>query len=356
MAENDFEKTEDPTPRRRQEARQDGNVAKSMDLTAACTLLAGVVLLDVFGRRVLGGMKTALELMLAGSHASNPTRADDVATLAGFSGHVLVTSLFPLMLSVMAVALVVTVGQVGFMLTTKPLTPNFNKISPLRGAKNLFNARGGVRLIMSLLKVAVIAALSIYIIVYDLPAIVHLSRLSAVQAFAAACELVYALAIKLAVLLMVLAVIDYAFQKWQHERELKMSKHEVKEEMKRMEGDPMVKQRRARVARQLAMQRIAQSVPKADVIVTNPTHFAVALQYDAQDMRAPKVIGKGADFMAMRIRQIAALHGIPIVERKPLAQALYRSVEIGQEIPPEHYAAVAEILAYVYRLSGRKSA
>jgi flagellar biosynthetic protein FlhB len=186
--------------------------------------------------------------------------------------------------------------------------------------------------------------------------VLHIGELEVVQAFGAACELVYALAIKLAALLIVLAIIDYAFQRWKHEQDLKMSKQEVKEEMKRMEGDPLVKQRRARVARQLAMQRVAAAVPKADVVVTNPTHFAVALQYDTKSMRAPKVVAKGADFMAMRIRQIAAVHGIPIIERKPLARALYAGVEIGQEIPPEHYAAVAEILAYVYRLAGRKSA
>jgi flagellar biosynthetic protein FlhB len=122
-----------------------------------------------------------------------------------------------------------------------------------------------------------------------------------------------------------------------------------------MEGDPMTKQRRARVARQLAMQRIAQAVPNADVVVTNPTHFSVAMKYDSDTMRAPKVIAKGADYMALRIRQIAVSHDIPLVERKPLAQALYRGVEIGQEVPPEHYAAIAEILAYVYRLSGKAS-
>ena len=135
-----------------------------------------------------------------------------------------------------------------------------------------------------------------------------------------------------------------------------MTKQEVKEEMRSMEGDPMVKQRRARVARQLAMQRTAQAVPNADVIVTNPTHYAIAIKYDSDTMRAPKVIAKGADFMAMRIRQIAALHEIPIVERKPLARALFAAVDIGQEVPAEHYAAIAEILAYVYRLGERKSA
>ena len=172
----------------------------------------------------------------------------------------------------------------------------------------------------------------------------------------ATCELVYSLALRLALVLLVMALIDWTFQRWQHERDMRMSKQEIKEEMRRMEGDPMVKQRRGRVARQLVLQRVASAVPKADVVVTNPTHFAVALRYDAATMRAPKVVAKGADLLAARIRQLAMIHGIPMVERKALAQAIYKTVEVGQEVPSQYYGAIAEILAYVYRLSGRKSA
>ena len=354
MAEDQGEKTEPPTQRRRDEARQDGNVAKSMDLTAACTLLAGIIVLDLLGRRLLDGLLAMLKLTLSGDHGANPTRAGDLAGLAMFSIDLLSKTVLPLILCTAAVGLAATVGQVGFLVTLKPLTPNFNKLSPLKGAQNLFNARGGVRLLMSLLKVVVIGAVAAIVIWQDMGAIVHLGELAVVQAFAAAAEIVYNLALKLAALLLILGIIDYAFQKWQHERDLKMSKHEVKEEMKRMEGDPMTKQRRSRVAKQLAEQRTAQSVPKADVVVTNPTHFAVALQYDSDEMHAPKVIAKGADYLASRIRQIAVVHGIPIVERKPLARALYSGVEVGHEIPPEHYATVAEILAYVYRISGTR--
>jgi flagellar biosynthetic protein FlhB len=189
----------------------------------------------------------------------------------------------------------------------------------------------------------------------DWPAMLALIHLESEPMLAAAATLVWSLALKIAALLLVLAILDFAYQKWQHEQDLMMSKQEIKEEFKRMEGDPLVKQRRARVARQLAMQRMAYEVPKADVIVSNPTHFAVALKYDGK-MGAPKVIAKGADFMAMRIRQIAAANDIPIVERPPLARGLYRHVQVGQEIPSQYYTAVAEILAYVYRLSGRKIA
>ncbi|MEM6855142.1 MAG: EscU/YscU/HrcU family type III secretion system export apparatus switch protein, partial [Planctomycetota bacterium] len=217
-------------------------------------------------------------------------------------------------------------------------------------------ARSGVRLVMSIGKFVLIGAIAGYVIYRDMEKILHLAELSVVQAFIASAQMVFHLAMILAALLIVLALLDYWYQKWQHNKDLMMTKDQVKKEMKDMDGDPLVKQRRARVARQLAMQRMAQAVPNADVIVTNPTHFAVALKYDKDDMQAPKVIAKGSDFMAMRIRQIAAVHGIPLVERKPLARALYAGVEVGQEIPQEHYAAVAEILAYVYRLGGQKVA
>lgn len=352
---DEFEKTEAPTPRRRAEARESGNIARSTDLTAALMILASIVLLNWLGLRLISGMKAMLETMLASAHAANPTRPDDIWPMIAFGGRIFVWSTGPLLLAIAGVGMLAAASQVGLLLSLKPITPTLNKLSPLKGIKQLFDARAAMRLAMSLLKLLVIGALATVVIYYDLPWILHVGELSVGQAFTAACELVYALALKLAALLIILALLDYAFQRWKHEQDLKMSKQEVKEEMKRMEGDPLVKQRRARVARQLAMQRVAAAVPKADVVVTNPTHFSVALQYDAEKMRAPKVVAKGADFMAVRIRQIAAIHGIPIIERKPLARALYAGVEIGQEIPPEHYAAVAEILAYVYRLGERKA-
>jgi flagellar biosynthetic protein FlhB len=150
--------------------------------------------------------------------------------------------------------------------------------------------------------------------------------------------------------MLIIGVADYMYQRWQYTQDLKMTRHEVTDERKSMEGDPEIKARRFRMARQMALQRVNQAVPKADVIVTNPTHFSVALRYDAETMAAPRVVAKGVDFLAMRIRQIAMTHGVPIVERPPLARALYYGVEVGRDVPAEHYQAVAELLAYVYRL------
>ncbi len=356
MAEDDSEKTEAATPRRKQEAREEGRVAKSADLTAALSLLAAVVLLHNFGLQLLAGMRLTVETMLTSGMASNPTRPDDITGSFAYVLRLAVAGAAPLILSITAVALVASVGQVGFVLTSKPLSPDLSRINPLSGFARLFDMRAGVRLVMSVAKLSVLAAVAIWMVLDDLPQILLLSQLETGQLFAAACSLVYALALKLAVFLLILAVLDFGFQRWQHDKDLRMSKQDIKEEMKRMDGDPLVKQRRARVARQLAMQRINQAVPRADVVVTNPTHFAIALQYDGKSMKAPKVLAKGADFMAMRIRQLAMIHGVPLVERKELARALYASVEPGQEVPPQFYSAVAEILAYVYRLSGRKIA
>lgn len=357
MAENGEEKTEDPTPRRRQEAREDGNIARSSDLSASLSLLASIVLLHWVGMHLFEAMERAVTVMLAARQAVNPTRPSDLMGIASFTGYVLSDGLLPIILTIAAVGVLATLAQVGFIVTGKPLTPSFSKLSLIKGAKNLVNLRAGVRLVMSLGKIAILAAVAVVSIVHDLPWIMHMGRLQVAPAFTVGCQMFYSLALKLAGVLVLLAVFDYAYQRWQHQQDLRMTKQEVKEEMKRMEGDPMIKQRRSRVARQLAMQRMTAAVPQADVIVTNPTHFSVALKYDAATMRAPKLIAKGADLLAMRIRQIAATHQIPIVERKPLARALYHNIEVGQEIPPEHYAAVAEILAYVYRVTGtRKSA
>lgn len=356
MAENDFEKTEDATPRRKREQRENGNVARSTDLSAALILLATVVLLHLLGVRVLTGMRDATVRLLSGEHAENPLVADDVTALLMYGVRLAAVSVGPLLLAIAAVGVVANVAQVGLLLTPRPLMPKFERLSPLKGVKNMFNVKAAVRLAMSLVKIVVIASLATWIILDDLPWIMHVGELESGQAFAASAELVYALALKLAALLIVIALLDFAYQRFQHSQDMKMSKHEVKQEMKEMEGDPMVKQRRARVARQLAMQRIQHDVPKADVVVTNPTHFSVAIRYDATTMTAPRVVAKGADYLAFRIREVAIAHGVPIVERKPLARALYHGVEVGQEVPTQHYTAVAEILAYVYRLAEREAA
>lgn len=356
MPEDLGEKTEAPTPRRRQEAREQGQVARSQDLTAAVTLFGCILLLYVFGRRILGSMKVLVESMVGGAGPLDVTGTGDIGQLWATGMHIAAHILAPIALGALVLSLLASVGQVGFLISFRPLTPNLNKLSPLRGMRQLFSLRSGMRAVMAMGKVAIVAAVAGWTIRSQLPRVLSLLELGSAAALAGASSLVFTLALRIAIVLLVLAIADYAYQKWQHEQDMKMTKQEVKEEYKRMEGDPLVKQRRAKVARQVALQRVAMAVPRADVVVTNPTHFAVALRYDGEAMAAPKVTAKGADFLAMRIRQIAIGHQVPIVERPELARALYRHVEVGQEIPPQFYATVAEILAYVYRLSGRKTA
>ncbi|MEO0476663.1 MAG: flagellar biosynthesis protein FlhB [Planctomycetota bacterium] len=347
------EKTEAPTPRRIRQAREEGNVARSTDLTAALMLLVAIALLYMLSTRMFESMSALLHRLLSSVDADNPTRSDDLGPLFDYLLGLLGWTILPFLLAIGAVGLLVTAGQTGLMLTGKPLVPKFSKLNPISGFKRLFDARAAMRLVMSLGKVAIIAAVAAVMIMMEIDAIAALPTMTITAATAAAAHMTFMLALKLAALLVVLALLDFAFQKYQHTKDMRMTKQEVRQEMKDMDGDPLMKQRRARVARQLAMQRMAQQVPNADVVITNPTHLSIALRYDSDSMAAPKVIAKGADFMAMRIRQIATANGIPLVERKPLARALYSSVEVGDEVPEEHYAAVAEILAYVYRLSGK---
>lgn len=347
------EKTEAPTARRLRQAREEGNVARSTDLTAALMLLASIILLYLLSTRLFEAMAAVLHRLLSSVDATNPTRADDLAAIARYLMGLMGWTVLPLLVAVAGVGVLVTASQTGLMLTGKPILPKANRINPLSGAKRLVDARAAIRLVMSLGKVIIISTVAIIIIMRDIDLIAALPSMTLGAATVASANMTFMLALKLAALLVVLALLDFAFQKYQHTKDMRMTKQEVRQELKDMDGDPLMKQRRARVARQLAMQRMAQQVPKADVVITNPTHLSIALKYDSDTMRAPKVIAKGADLMAMRIRQIATANGIPLVERKPLARALYSSVEVGEEVPEEHYAAVAEILAYVYRLSGK---
>ena len=209
---------------------------------------------------------------------------------------------------------------------------------------------------MSLLKLLLVAFVAWSAVRDRIGEIVMCQQLSFMAIFGLGAQIVYAIAMRIGIVLLILALIDYAWQRHRMEKQLKMTKQEVKEEMRSMEGDPHIKQRRKQLARQMAERRLQQTVPTADVIVTNPTEFAIALKYDQSTMHAPRVVAKGQDLLAKRIREIAIAHGIPILERKPLARALYRLAEVGQEIPDQFYSTVAEILAYVYELSGKAKA
>jgi flagellar biosynthetic protein FlhB len=259
----------------------------------------------------------------------------------------------PLLLAILAAGLIVLLIQVGPLLSFQPITPSLSKVNPLKGIERLFSVRSLVASAMQLAKFTVVGLVAFISMQFEAARVLFSSTIAIGEMAQLGAALVGELCLELSGAVLVIALLDFAWQRYRHERDLMMTREEVRDELRNMEGDPAVKRRRRQLQMQIAMQRLRKDVPKSDVVVTNPTHYAVAIKYDSQTMVAPKVMAKGADYAALRIRQLALRHGIPIVERKPLARALFESVEVGQYIPERFYRAIAEILAYVYELTGR---
>lgn len=353
---SDMEKTEQPTAHKLAEARKDGNVARSQDLSAAVVLLGTLLLLMFIGNTVFAQLREMMKQELQVTLQLEDYTAEGIATNAGRQMNMLFAIVGPIMGGIAVLALGVSILQTGFLMTTKPLQPSLNKISPLKGLKRMFSRKSLVKLVISIGKISILGTVAVWTVVEDIRKLMILPYLAMPVMVSHILDLILDLGLKICIALMILAILDWAYQKWQRTQDLKMSKQEVKDEMRRMEGDPQIRARRRRVQMQVAAQRMQAEVPGADVVVTNPTQLAIALKYDSTEMRAPRVVAKGAGHMARRIREIAIEAGVPLVERKPLAQALFRSCEVGDEVPPQLYKAVAEILAYVYELSGRQPA
>ena len=352
MAAHAEDRTEAPTPRRRNEARTKGQVARSHDLTAAAVLVAAFVALKFLGPHL---WRTLLAVVSISLSPESPTRLDEMLPFVGAVGMELGKRLAPLFAILFLAGAVVLFAQVGLLFTWQPLMPSLAKINPLHGFARLFSIRSVMTAMFSFAKLILVGMVAYLTIAHGAASILHSFTFGFHDVVRLGCALTFELGMKLSVALLVLALVDYAWQHFRHERDLRMTKEEVKDELRSMEGDPHIKRRRRQLQLQLAMQRLRKDVPKADVVVTNPTHLAVAIAYDAEMMMAPKVVAKGADEIALRIRQIAAEFGIPLVERRPLARALYDAVEVGQYIPERFYRAIAEILAYIYELTGRSA-
>jgi flagellar biosynthesis protein FlhB len=354
LADTDGDKSHDATPHRRQLAREEGQVARSQDLAQAALLLAGAV-----GVLMLGGgtaeFLAGYTRQNLGGEAWLTADARFVqdhwqATLRGLSGVVL-----PLLALSMAAGIALHLAQGGFLFLPAKLAPDLSRVDPLRGLGRVFSLSNLVRLGFSAVKLTVIAAVAYASLAGERERVLALADQSLPQIAAFLAGLLVWTTIKIGGALLALAILDYGFQWWKNEQDLKMTVQELREEMKSTHGDPQIIARRRAVQRQLVLNRLSSSVPKAHVVVTNPTELAVAIQYDAATMQVPVLVAKGAGAIAKRIRQLALEHGIPIIERKPLAQALYRDVELNRPIPTKLYAAVAEVLAFVYRLRGRSA-
>lgn len=354
MADESFgEKTETPTPRRLEEARERGQVPRSADLTAALVLLAGVGALYLVGGQVGEALTGALRQMLEFGHVEEMT-SQTVMTEFMTSTRTFALAIVPIMAVVAVAGIAANLIQSGPVFSGHPLMPSLDKLSPIKGFGRIFSKRSLMRFVSNMAKLAAITWISYVVIAGDHERILALSGMSIRQMMTCGTEIVLGLGLKLAAVFVVLALFDYMYQRWQYTQDLRMTKQEVREEMKRMEGDPLIREQRRHIQRQMAMHRMSAEVPKADAVITNPTHFAIAIRYDADDMAAPRVVAKGADLLARRIREIAMEHGVPIIEKPDLARALYRAVEVGQEIPVQFYQAVAEVLAFVYRLANRR--
>ena len=352
MADDSGDKTELPTERRRTEVREKGNVPRSIDLNTAASVLAAAAVLNFMGAELVESLTAILRSSL-GARAWTQLDASMLTLHFWRLGELLVRGVLPLLAVMMAVGICINFAQVGFMITPQALAPNFSRINPWEGIRRIASAQGLVKLAGSLLKLIILTAIVVAYVNLQLPAFLHAVGLAPPQLCRQIGESLVTLSFQMALALALLAVLDYGFQLWKFEQDLKMSKQELREEMRHMEGDPQIRARRRDAHRKLSSVRELQQVKEADVVVTNPTEFAVAIRYDAAKMAAPIVVAKGRDALAERIRTIAAEHGVPIVEKKPLARALYRDVKVGQAVPVELYGAVAEILAYVYRLTGK---
>ena len=345
------EKTEEPTAKRRSDARNKGQVAKSQELNAALVMLAGFFVLKALGSHAVDEVMGYSAFTFG--HLVMDINEESIMQL--FIGMVilLAKTSIPLMVFIMIIGLGVNLFQVGMHFSTESLSFNPGRLNPIKGIGRIFSKRSLVELIKSILKIIIIGFF-IYGFLKDqilaMPQLIYLDLLTSTSQMA---DIIFDLAFRIIGVFFVMAIADYCYQKWQHTQDLKMSKQEVKEEFKQMEGDPQIKGKIRSKQRQMAMSRMMQEVPKADVIITNPTHFAVAMKYES-GMAAPIVIAKGQDYVAQKIKEVARENRVPIVENKPLARALYASVEIGEAIPQSLYKSVAEVLAYVYRLKRKR--
>ncbi len=346
------EKTEPATEKRRQDAIDRGNVPKSQDLSSVIVLLTGFLMLRYLGPGLFGRCGEYMQYAFSHAIFTNLTLNE---TLVLFNQFILLLLqiLAPFLFGIFLSAVISNLLQTGFLFRFEPLMPDIDKLNPISGLQNIFSWKLVAELVKSILKILIVAYIPYATIRDQFPFLMRMVQIEPVPATILVLKLIFSMAIKIIMVLLVLALADWAFQKWRHEENLKMSKDEIKEEYKQREGDPRVKAKIRERQRQASRARMMEEVPKATVVVTNPTHIACALKYVAGEDNAPKLVAMGAGLIARKIKEIAQEHDIPIIENKPLARQMYKMLEIGDEIPQDLYAAVVEILAQVYRMKNR---
>jgi flagellar biosynthetic protein FlhB len=346
---SDLEKTEAPTPQKEEKAREEGQIPRSRELTSVLMMVAGLAILWIGGDAMAGRLARIVSQSLNFDYA---TIGDDTQMLrhVGSLLRQAASALIPIMFGAVLVALSAPLLLGGVLFSTKSLKVNFKKLDPISGLKRLFSAQSLAELFKAILKSVMVGIISTLFLIHNWPKILHLISESPIAALGDALELAVMCGFLIIMGLIPMVAFDVFWQVWSHIKKLRMSKQEIRDEHKQSEGDPHVKGRIRQQQRAIAQRRMMADVPKADVIVTNPTHYAVALRYDEKKMNAPKVLAKGAGEIALRIRELGTEHRVPILEAPPLARALFRHSEIGEHIPAALYAAVAEVLAWVYQL------
>lgn len=347
------DKTEEATPKKRQDVRRKGQVAKSQELVSGVVLLIAFIALKVFGFSLYQKIVELTEKVF-NEYMQN---TENIFTINGIILLLVEMTLWFLQAMLPIFALIMLMGvmsnlvQVGFMFTVESIKPKFKNLNPINGVKNLFSLRSVAEFFTkSMLKVILVMIIAYVTIKDKVSDIITIMDLNVLSIGTYIMEITIDLGIRIAAVLLIFSVADFIFQRRKFRKDIRMTKQEVKEEYKQTEGNPQIKSKIKQKQRQMSMARMMQQVPKADVVITNPTHFAVAIEYDPDKNDAPIVIAKGQDYVALRIKEVARENHIEIVENKPLARALYAEVEIGEAIPEEFYQAVAEVLAYVYSL------
>lgn len=346
------EKTEKATPKKKQDARKKGQVSKSQDINTSIVLLASFFLLFLFG----GYMKDiVLEIYQIAfvQYVGMPLTEKSIQVIFIQMLEKSAQLLLPVMAAAMIGGVVSNYLQVGFLFTTETIQFKLSKINPVQGFKRIFSWRAIVEFLKSILKISLVGVLVFLVVRSRIDEILILSQKSVGTALVTLADIVIKVGLCASLLLLVLGILDYFYQKYDHEKNLRMSKQDIKDEYKNIEGDPLIKSKIKQRQREMAMQRMMAEVPNADVVITNPTHYAIAIKYDESKMDAPYVVAKGVDFVAQKIKFVAKENDVVTIENRPLARALYDQAEIGQVIPEDFFKAVAEILAFVYKSKGK---
>lgn len=348
------EKTEKPTPKKKRDAREKGNVLQSREINSALVLLAVFIVINIFAAFIgLILKKSTLHIYreyLSVNYMFSIKNLQSIIITVMINFFIIIA---PIALTSLVVGVASSYAQVGTLFTTKPLNIDINKLNPIEGFKKMFSMKSLVELVKAFIRILIVGYISYSYIKNQVNFILNSISMDIVKILDLILKMSVNIGIRLGIALAVIAVLDYFYQRYEYNKNLMMSKEEIKEEFKQTEGDPKIKSKIREKQRAISMRRMMQDVPKADVIITNPTHFAVAIEYKPEDFDAPRLIAKGKDLIAENIKKVAKENNITIVENKPLARALYSNIEIGHFVPPELYQAVAEVLAYVYRINNK---